>query len=249
MSTVASTTTLRIQPLSRRNGRGAGGEGSPRRPRSLYPAAAHRKQNRNFLAMTQTRKTSAIRYGVVFSGNFPLQRTLEGATLADDLGFDTCWLGEDYFYQGGFTTATAVADRTQRLDIGLGVLTPLTRHPALTVMELGTLDLIAGGRLIPGYGAGVRYWMRQMHLDYRSPLSAMREAVEITRELLTGETSCYQGRYFQLDHVRLGFTPRRSSLPIYLGVEGPKALQLSGEIADGSILSVLSSPAYIHFAR
>ena len=116
-------------------------------------------------------------------------------------------------------------------------------------MELGTLDLIAGGRLIAGYGAGVRYWMQQMHLDYRSPLSAMREAVEITRELLTGETSCYQGRYFQLDNVRLGFTPLRSSMPIYLGAEGPKALQLSGEVADGSILSVLSSPAYIHFAR
>jgi alkanesulfonate monooxygenase SsuD/methylene tetrahydromethanopterin reductase-like flavin-dependent oxidoreductase (luciferase family) len=38
-------------------------------------------------------------------------------------------------------------------------------------------------------------------------------------------------------------------MPIYLGAEGPKALQLSGEVADGSILSVLSSPAYIHFAR
>ena len=199
--------------------------------------------------MTQTRERSAIRYGVVFSGNFPLDRTLEGAMLADELGFDSCWLGEDYFYQGGIATATAVADRTERSAIGLGVLTPLPRHPALTVMELGTLDLIASGRVVPGYGAGVRYWMRQMHLDYRSPLAAMREAVEITRELLTGETSCYRGRYFQLDNVRLGFTPLRTSMPIYLGAEGPKALQLSGEVADGSILSVLSSPAYIHFAR
>jgi alkanesulfonate monooxygenase SsuD/methylene tetrahydromethanopterin reductase-like flavin-dependent oxidoreductase (luciferase family) len=77
----------------------------------------------------------------------------------------------------------------------------------------------------------------------------MREAVEITRELLTGATSCYQGRYFQLDTVRLGFAPLRTSMPIYLGAEGPKALQLSGEVADGSILSVLSSPGYIHFAR
>ena len=168
---------------------------------SCLPSPAHMGEGtgvrERLLDMMQTRENSPIRYGVVFSGNFPLQRTLEGATLADDLGFDTCWLGEDYFYQGGFTTATAVADRTRRIDIGLGVLTPLPRHPALTVMELGTLDQIAGGRLIAGYGAGVRYWMQQMRLDYRSPLSAMREAVEITRELLTGETSCYQGRYFQ----------------------------------------------------
>ncbi len=199
--------------------------------------------------MTDPRDTRDTRYGVVFSGNFPLERTLAGAKLADDLGLNTCWLGEDYFYHGGISTATAVAERTRQIAIGLGILTPLPRHPALSVMELGTVDKIAGGRLIAGYGAGVRYWMRQMKLDYRSPLSAMREAVEITRELLSGETSDYQGRYFQLDNGRLGFTPHRSSMPIYLGAEGPKALQLSGEVADGSILSVLASPGYLHFAR
>lgn len=188
-------------------------------------------------------------YGLLFSGNFPLHRTLAGARLADELGFASCWLGEDYFYLGGIATATAVAERTERIAIGLGILTPLPRHPALTVMELGALDLIAEGRVIAGYGAGVRYWMRQMDLDYRSPLSAMREAVEITRELLSGAASNYQGRYFRLHDVRLGFDPLRSSMPIYLGAEGPKALQLSGEVADGSILSVLSSPGYLQFAR
>ncbi len=199
--------------------------------------------------MTDTRDGRDTRYGVVFSGNFPLEQTLDGAKLADELGFDTCWLGEDYFYHGGIATATAVAERTRQIAIGLGILTPLPRHPALSVMELGTLDKIAAGRVIAGYGAGVRYWMRQMNLDYRSPLSAMREAVEITRELLAGETSNYQGRYFQLDSVRLGFTPHRTSMPIYLGAEGPKALQLSGEVADGSILSVLASSGYIAFAK
>jgi 5,10-methylenetetrahydromethanopterin reductase len=189
------------------------------------------------------------KYGVLFSGNFPLQRILGGAVLADRLGFDTCWLGEDYFYQGGIATATAIAERTRNLTIGLGILTPLPRHPALTVMEVGTLDQIANGRILLGYGAGVRFWMRQMNLDYSSPLSAMREAVDITRELLTGEASNYKGRYFQLDNVRLGFDPLRREMPIYLGAEGPKALQLSGEICDGTIISVLAGPQYLRFAR
>jgi alkanesulfonate monooxygenase SsuD/methylene tetrahydromethanopterin reductase-like flavin-dependent oxidoreductase (luciferase family) len=188
-------------------------------------------------------------YGVLFSGNFPLQRALSGAVLADRLGFDSCWLGEDYFYQGGIATATAVAERTEHLTIGLGILTPLARHPALTVMEVGALDQIAGGRILLGYGAGVRFWMRQMNLDYRSPLSAMREAVEISRELFAGQTSNYRGRYYQLDNVRLGFAPLRSEMPIYLGAEGPKALQLSGEVCDGTILSVLAGPPYLRFAR
>jgi alkanesulfonate monooxygenase SsuD/methylene tetrahydromethanopterin reductase-like flavin-dependent oxidoreductase (luciferase family) len=189
------------------------------------------------------------KYGVLFSGNFPLQRALAGAVQADRLGFDSCWLGEDYFYQGGIATATAVAERTERLTIGLGILTPLTRHPALTVMEVGALDHIAGGRVLLGYGAGVKFWMRQMNLDYSSPLSAMREAVEISRELFAGTSSNYQGRYYQLDNVRLGFEPLRSTMPIYLGAEGPKALQLSGEVCDGTIISVLAGPSYLRFAR
>ena len=189
-----------------------------------------------------------VRFGVLFSGSFPLQRVLSGSVLADKLGFDSCWYGEDYFYQGGIATATSVAERTDKVTIGLGILTPLARHPALTVMETAALDHIAGGRIILGYGAGVRYWMSQMNLDYSSPMTALREAVEISRQLFAGETSSHQGRFYQLDNVKIGFEPLRAEMPIYLGVEGPKMLALSGELCDGTILSVLASPAYIEFA-
>jgi len=188
-------------------------------------------------------------FGVVFSGNYPLQRVLAGAVLAEQLGFDTCWLGEDYFYLGGIATATAVAERTERITIGLGVLSPLPRHPALTAMEINTLDELASGRLILGLGYGVPAWMQQMKLGVRSPLTAMREGVELVRRLMTGETVTYEGICFSLDRVRLGCTPHRSAIPIFLGVEGPKALQLSGEVADGTVISILSSPGYLNFAR
>jgi alkanesulfonate monooxygenase SsuD/methylene tetrahydromethanopterin reductase-like flavin-dependent oxidoreductase (luciferase family) len=192
--------------------------------------------------------TKQTRFGVLFSGNFPLMRAIEGSVLADKLGYDSAWFGEDYFYQGGIATATAVAERTTKVEIGLGILTPLARHPALTVMEAAALDHIAAGRTILGYGAGVRYWMWQMNLDYSSPLTALREAVDISRELFRGETSNRDGRFYQMRNVKLGFEPLRADIPIYLGVEGPKMLTLSGEIADGTILSVLASPAYVKFA-
>lgn len=187
------------------------------------------------------------RFGVLFSGNFPLMRAIDGSVLADKLGYDSAWFGEDYFYQGGIATATAVAERTSKVDIGLGILSPLARHPALTVMEMAALDHIAEGRAILGYGAGVRYWMWQMNLDYSSPLSAMRESVAISRDLFNGETSNHEGRYYQLRNVKLNFEPYRKEMPIYLGVEGPKMLTLSGEICDGTILSVLASPEYVKF--
>jgi 5,10-methylenetetrahydromethanopterin reductase len=192
--------------------------------------------------------TAKTRFGMLFSGNFPLMRAIDGSVLADRLGYDSVWLGEDYFYQGGVATATAIAERTSNVDIGLGILSPLARHPALTVMEVAALDHIADGRVILGYGAGVRYWMSQMNLDYSSPLTALREAVEISRELFNGETSNRKGRFYQMRNVKLGFEPLRADMPTYLGVEGPKMLALSGEMCDGTILSVLSSPAYINFA-
>lgn len=188
-------------------------------------------------------------FGVLFSGNFPLQRSLAGAVLAERLGFDTCWLGEDYFYHGAIATGTAVAERTDRISIGLGVVSPVPRHPALTTMEVATLDEISGGRVTLGIGYGVPAWIRQMGIGHVSPLSVMREAVQLHRRLIAGETITFEGRCFTLDHVHLGFTPSRTQVPIYLGVEGPKGLQLSGEIADGTIISVLAGPRYLHWAR
>ena len=188
-------------------------------------------------------------FGVLFSGHFPLQRALDGAVLAERLGFDSCWLGEDYFYHGAISTGTSVAERTERISIGLGVLSPLPRHPALTAMEVATLDEISQGRVILGIGYGVPAWMQQMRIGFRSPLAAMREGVTLVRRLLAGETVTETGACFSLDRVRLGFSPSRSELPIYLGVERPKGLQLSGEIADGTIISVLAGPRYMEWAR
>jgi alkanesulfonate monooxygenase SsuD/methylene tetrahydromethanopterin reductase-like flavin-dependent oxidoreductase (luciferase family) len=189
-----------------------------------------------------------VRFGVLFSGAFPLMRAIDGSVLADKLGYDSAWFGEDYFYWGGIATGTAVAERTENLSIGLGILTPLTRHPALTVMETAALDHISNGRLVMGYGAGVRYWMSQMKLDYSSPMTAMREAVDASRRLYQGETISSDGRFYSFDNVKLNFDVYRSDPPIYLGVEGPKMLTLSGEIADGTVLSVLASPGYIAWA-
>lgn len=190
-----------------------------------------------------------MKFGALFSGNFPLQRSLSGAVLAERLGFDTCWIGEDYFYHGGISLATAVAERTERIGIGLGVLSPMPRHPALTAMEVATVDELSGGRLTLGIGYGVPAWIAQMGIGCRSPLSAMREGVQFCRRLMLGERITESGTCFSLDRVQLGFTPLRPDMPIYLGVEGPKGLQLSGEIADGTIISVMAGPPYLRWAR
>jgi len=187
------------------------------------------------------------RIGLCMSGNMSMAEILRCATIAESAGWDSIWLGEDYFYRGVVTMASAVASVTSQIRIGLGIMTPLPRHPALTAMEVGTLQELSGGRIMAGIGAGVGSWMRQMGFEYGSPLTIMREGLELIRRLLAGETVDEVGKVFSVHRVRLGFST--TVPPLLLGALGPKALQLSGEIADGTVLSVLAAPSYVRWAR
>jgi 5,10-methylenetetrahydromethanopterin reductase len=187
-----------------------------------------------------------MRVGLCLSGNVSMRDLVDSARLAEQSGWDSIWLGEDYFYRGGATMAAAVAVATSRIEIGLGIMTPLPRHPALMAMEIGALQELSGGRIVPGVGAGVGSWMRQMGFDYSSPLTVMREGVELTRRLLAGESVTFEGRLFRLTGVKLQFPT--AVTPVLLGAVGPKALQLAGEIADGVVLSVLAGPRYVRWA-
>ncbi len=188
-----------------------------------------------------------MRVGLCLTGSVSIREVVDSARAAEAAGWDSVWLGEDYFYRGVATVAAAVATATSRVGIGLGIMTPLPRHPALMAMEIGALQELSDGRIMPGIGAGVETWMQQMGFDYKSPLGVMREGIDLTRRLLAGELVSAQGRFFQLDRVRLNFptAPTR----VLLGAVGPKALQLAGEVADGTILSAMASPGYVSWAH
>ena len=172
------------------------------------------------------------------------------ARLADGAGFGSFWVLEDPFFRGAFSLAAAVAGRTESLRVGISGVNPYTRHPSVSAMEFGTLDEISGGRGVLGIGAGVRFWIREhLHLGWEKPGRAIREAVDVIRRLLRGERVTCRGEIFQLTDAALNFVPPRRNPPIHLGVVGPQNLQMAGAIADGVILSTLSSPEYVRFAR
>ena len=171
------------------------------------------------------------------------------ARLAEELGFGTLWVPEDYFFRGAFTLASAIAAQTTKLRVGIGVVNPYTRHPVLTAMEFGALEEVSDGRTILGLGASVKFWIEdQLKIPYKKPTQAMRESVEIIRRLFRSEQLTYTGKVFQTANVKLNFQPPRAEIPIYLGIIGPKNLEMTGEIADGVALSVLTSPQYARYA-
>lgn len=166
------------------------------------------------------------------------------ARSAEALGYESVWLTETRFTRDAVTTAAAVATATERVKIGTAVVNPFTRGAVLMAVTLATLDELAGGRMILGIGPGSPHILDKQGFAFGRPLTRMREHIEVIQHLLTGERVTYEGSTVTVRDVQLDFAPRRPRIPIYLGVTGPKALELAGEIADGVMLNGWVSTAY-----
>jgi len=187
--------------------------------------------------------------GIAFFGADSPTRVTGWARAAERAGLASAWIIEDYFHPGAYALAAAAAAVTERLAIGLGVVNPYTRHPALVAMETAALAGIAPGRVVLGLGSSNRPWVeRQMAIPFKTPLGGLREGAEIVRRLLAGERVTFRGETFRVEDVHLEWTPRER-IPLLLGVKGPRALRLAGEIADGVICSLLSSPEHVRRVR
>jgi alkanesulfonate monooxygenase SsuD/methylene tetrahydromethanopterin reductase-like flavin-dependent oxidoreductase (luciferase family) len=177
----------------------------------------------------------------------PPERIVRTARRAEELGFGELWFSEDCFFTGAFAGIAAVLAETERLPVGLGVASAVTRHPALLAMESASLSRLYPGRFWPGVGLGVPLWLQQLGLLPRSPLGAVRECVERLRALLRGEELTADG-LFAFDQVALTHVPEEE-LPIYLGMVGPRGLELAGAIGDRTVPSVLAGVDYVRWAR
>jgi alkanesulfonate monooxygenase SsuD/methylene tetrahydromethanopterin reductase-like flavin-dependent oxidoreductase (luciferase family) len=106
-------------------------------------------------------------------------------------------------------------------------------------LELATLARLHPGRLRAGIGVGELDRLRELGVEPRSPVAAVRDCAGRVRRLLAGEAD---------GDVRLGFPPAEP-VPLYLGVAGPRLLELSGAVADGTVLSWVKGTGYVRFAR
>lgn len=192
-----------------------------------------------------------MRIGFAPAGSRDAATAVAMARYAEELGLAEVWVSEDYLERGAFALAGGIAAATERVAIGLGVINPWTRHVALTAMECAALDELSGGRLIVGVGASNRAWMEgRLGIPFDRPIPVLLEHVAVLRRLLAGEHVVAEVGGLPLD-AGLAFRPRAdgSSIPIQLGVKGPVALRRAAEVADGLMLSVLSSAPYVRWVR
>jgi 5,10-methylenetetrahydromethanopterin reductase len=173
--------------------------------------------------------------GLLLLPTYTSDRLTALAQLAERTGYDFLWIADERFFREVYASLTLCALRTERIKLGPCVTDPYSRHPALTAMAIATLDEISGQRAVLGLGAGVSGF-RELGIVREQPAVAMREAIELIRQLLGSKTVNYGGRRVAFRAGHLDFTPVRSHVPIYVASQRPGGCRLAGRMADGAIM-------------
>lgn len=184
------------------------------------------------------------RMSVRLHGGMPADDCIALTVCAEESGFDGVWFAENLFGRGILPVLGACAHLTSRVAIGIGVFNPFNRHPTLIAMEAAALDEIAMGRVVLGLGSGVKGLIEQAGISHEKPLGGLRDTFQIVRAMIAGEMTSHTGRVFSVQNVKLGFTPLRKEIPLYMAAMGDQALKTAGEIADGVLISNMSPPGY-----
>jgi len=190
-------------------------------------------------AMSANRLTTGSqrpRIGVMFDRDQAPEDLAAFAAGAEEAGADDLWVVEDLGWAGSISSATIALAATDHLRVGIGIAPAALRNPALLAMEVATLARAYPGRLVPGLGHGVAEWMRQVGAEATSKLALLEETIIGVRALLSGETVTARGREVTIDGVRLVHPPAEVP-PLVTGVVRPKSLELSGRVADGTVLA------------
>ena len=187
-----------------------------------------------------------VKFGIEFVPSMSVDGLVSNIVLAENAGFDYVWVTDHYTNRCVYIGLTVAALNTKRVKLGTGVTNPYHIHPAWTASAIATLNEVSNGRAILGLGPGDRSTLGQIGISLSKPLTAVREAVEIIRKLWAGETVNFSGDVFHLANARLSFKPS-TPIPIYIGAQGPKMLELAGAIGDGVLINA-SHPKDFEYA-
>jgi probable F420-dependent oxidoreductase len=159
------------------------------------------------------------------------------ARRAEELGYDTLLVPDHLSRQlSPIAALSAAAAVTSRLRIGPYVFANDFRHPLVMAREAATLDVLSGGRLELGLGAGWRRSdYRQLGYAYAAPgrrVDRLVEALGIVKRLLAGETVTHRGEHYTLEGARIAPMPVQRPVPLHIGAGGPRMLRLAAREAD-----------------
>lgn len=187
------------------------------------------------------------RVALYLQDSHDLRDGLEYARYAEERGFEAVWQAESRLVRDAIVPMAAYAAVTDKIHVGSGVINNWTRNIGLLAATFLTLDDLAPGRIICGLGAWWDPLAKNVGIDRRKPLTAMRETVEVMRRLLNMETVTFHGEFHHVDGIELDVVHGRREprdVRIMIGATGPKMMEMTGEIADGAVLNYCVPPEY-----
>jgi 5,10-methylenetetrahydromethanopterin reductase len=176
-----------------------------------------------------------------------LRDGLDYVRYAEQHGFEAVWQAESRLVRDAIVPMAAYAAVTERLKVGSGVINNWTRNIGLLAATFLTLDDLAPNRIICGIGAWWDPLARNVGIERKKPLTAMRETVEVLRRLLNMERVTFHGEFHHVDGIELDVVHGRReprNVPIMIGATGDKMMEMAGEIADGVVLNYCVPPDY-----
>lgn len=185
---------------------------------------------------------SPLHIAVSIDGSETPQTMRALVAAADVAGAANLWVAAHLFNRDPITLATVALSETSNLGIVLMAISPYTMHPVHAAMAAATLDEFFHGRVQLCFGVGAPGGLKAAGIAAERPIETLRETLDVTRELLSGEAVKYNGRRYRISG-RLATSAH--PLPLWLAASGPQMLELAGERADGVVISAATSPAFI----
>jgi alkanesulfonate monooxygenase SsuD/methylene tetrahydromethanopterin reductase-like flavin-dependent oxidoreductase (luciferase family) len=174
-------------------------------------------------------------------------RTVDLAVRSEEAGLDLVTF-QDHPYQPAFldtwTLLSFVAARTERIHLSGNVLNVPLRVPSVLAGAAASLDLLSGGRVELGLGAG-GFWdaIAAMGVDRLTPgesVTALEEAIDVIRgrwDVADRSVLRAGGEHHRVDGAKRGPAPAHA-IPLWIGARGPRMLRLIGRKGDGWLPSL-----------
>ncbi len=197
--------------------------------------------------MTKEHPAGHKRVALYLQDSHDLRDGLEYAKYAEEKGFEAVWQAESRLVRDAIVPMAAYAAVTDKIKVGSGVINNWTRNIGLLAATFLTLDDLAPNRVICGIGAWWDPLAKNVGIDRRKPLLAMRETVEVMRRLLNMERVTFHGEFHHVDNIELDVVHGRReprNIPIMIGATGDLMMEMTGEISDGCVMNYCVAPEY-----
>ena len=176
-------------------------------------------------------------FGFTLKPDHSLERIATLTELAEQCGFTHGWVFDSHvLWKEPYVLLTLMAQHSTRLRLGTCVTNPATREPSVTASALAVLQILSKGRMDLGIGRGDS--ARRVLGKKPTTLDDLEEATVVIRDLCEGRSVRYDGTELRLDWAE------PYDLPVWIAGYGPKALAVTGRVADGAVIQ-LADPSLV----